>query len=98
VCVRLRKWQREVPSLPIAFPGDKPGTIVLEDFALAMIPHAPFLLDKLRPQDPVKNPPTNYAAIRLIDRVAQFTLWKQRRSGGLRAQHPVALRWSSLSF
>lgn len=40
-----------------ALPGDKPGTILLEDFAVAMIPHAPFLLDKLWPQDPVMNPP-----------------------------------------
>jgi CHAT domain-containing protein/tetratricopeptide (TPR) repeat protein len=40
-----------------ALPGDKPGTILLEDYALATIPHAPFLLDKLWPQDPVKNPP-----------------------------------------
>ncbi len=41
-----------------ALPGDKPGTILLEDFAVATIPHAPFLLDKLWPQDPLKNPPT----------------------------------------
>jgi CHAT domain-containing protein len=34
-----------------ALPGDKPGTILLEDFALATIPHVPFLLDKLWPQD-----------------------------------------------
>ena len=41
-----------------ALPGDKPGTILLEDFGVATIPHAPFLLDKLWPQDPLKNPPT----------------------------------------
>ena len=40
-----------------ALPGDKPNTILLEDFAVATIPHAPFLLDKLWPQDPIKNPP-----------------------------------------
>jgi CHAT domain-containing protein/tetratricopeptide (TPR) repeat protein len=40
-----------------ALPGDKPGTVLLEDFALATIPHAPFLLDKLLPPDPVTNPP-----------------------------------------
>jgi CHAT domain-containing protein/tetratricopeptide (TPR) repeat protein len=38
-----------------ALPGDAPGTIVLEEFAVAVIPHAPFLLDQLWPQDPVKN-------------------------------------------
>lgn len=32
-----------------ALPGDKPGSILLEDFAVAVVPHAPFLLDKLRP-------------------------------------------------
>src|SRR5580658_3044856 len=42
-----------------ALPGDKPGTILLDDFAVAMIPHAPFLLDKLWPQDKRKNPPTS---------------------------------------
>ncbi len=40
-----------------ALPGDKPGTILLEDFAVAMIPHAPFLLDKLLPAEKRKNPP-----------------------------------------
>ncbi len=34
-----------------ALPGDKPGTIVLEEFAFATIPHGPFLLDKLTPQN-----------------------------------------------
>jgi CHAT domain-containing protein/tetratricopeptide (TPR) repeat protein len=41
-----------------ALPGDKPGTILLEDFALATVPHATFLLDKLWPPDPLKNPPS----------------------------------------
>jgi CHAT domain-containing protein len=40
-----------------ALPGDRPGTVLLEDFALATVPHAPFLLDKLWPQDPLKNAP-----------------------------------------
>jgi CHAT domain-containing protein/Tfp pilus assembly protein PilF len=46
-----------------ALPGDKPGAILLEDFALATIPHARFLLDKLWPQDPLKNPPSGVLAI-----------------------------------
>jgi CHAT domain-containing protein/tetratricopeptide (TPR) repeat protein len=41
-----------------ALPGDKPNTVLLEDYAVATIPHAAFLLDKLWPQDPVKDPPT----------------------------------------
>jgi CHAT domain-containing protein/tetratricopeptide (TPR) repeat protein len=34
-----------------ALPGDKDGTILLEDYAVAAVPHAPFLLDRLWPQD-----------------------------------------------
>jgi CHAT domain-containing protein len=30
-----------------ALPGDRPGTVLLEQYALATIPHAPFLLDRL---------------------------------------------------
>ncbi|HEV3439068.1 MAG TPA: CHAT domain-containing tetratricopeptide repeat protein [Gemmata sp.] len=42
-----------------ALPGDKPGSILLEDYAVATVPHAPFLLDKLWPQEPLQNTPTN---------------------------------------
>jgi tetratricopeptide (TPR) repeat protein len=35
-----------------AMPGDKPDTILLEDYALTLLPHAPFLLDKFWPDDP----------------------------------------------
>jgi tetratricopeptide (TPR) repeat protein/CHAT domain-containing protein len=43
-------------SLPwAALPGNKPGTFLLEEYALALVPHGPFLLDQLtappRPQD-----------------------------------------------
>jgi CHAT domain-containing protein/tetratricopeptide (TPR) repeat protein len=34
-----------------ALPGGKPGTVLLEDHALAVVPHGPFLLDRLRPRD-----------------------------------------------
>jgi tetratricopeptide (TPR) repeat protein/CHAT domain-containing protein len=30
-----------------ALPGDRPGTVLLERYALALVPHAPFLLDRL---------------------------------------------------
>jgi CHAT domain-containing protein len=33
-----------------ALPGDRPGTLVLEEFAVAAVPHGPFLLDRLSPQ------------------------------------------------
>lgn len=39
-----------------ALPGDKPGTVLLEDYAVATVPHAPFLLDKLGAQSPANNP------------------------------------------
>jgi CHAT domain-containing protein/tetratricopeptide (TPR) repeat protein len=42
-----------------ALPGDKPGTILLDDFAVATIPHAQFLLDKLWTREPLQNPPSN---------------------------------------
>ena len=35
-----------------ALPGDAKGSILLEDYALAVIPHAPFLLDRLWPAEP----------------------------------------------
>src|SRR5262249_979272 len=46
-----------------ALPGDKPGTILLDDFALATVPHATFLLDRLWPQDPRQNAPTEALAV-----------------------------------
>ena len=30
-----------------ALPGKKPGTVLLEDYALALVPHGPLLLDQL---------------------------------------------------
>jgi tetratricopeptide (TPR) repeat protein len=35
-----------------ALPGDRPGHLVLEEFAVAVVPHGPFLLDQLWPLDP----------------------------------------------
>jgi CHAT domain-containing protein len=42
-----------------ALPGDRPGTVLLERYALATIPHAPFLLDRLtaaKPAGPESTP------------------------------------------
>jgi CHAT domain-containing protein/tetratricopeptide (TPR) repeat protein len=33
-----------------ALPGSKPGTVLLEQYALAALPHAPFLLEQLTPE------------------------------------------------
>jgi CHAT domain-containing protein len=46
-----------------ALPGDRPGTILLEDFALAVVPHAPFLLDQLWPPDPLPRPPNGLLVV-----------------------------------
>jgi CHAT domain-containing protein/tetratricopeptide (TPR) repeat protein len=34
-----------------ALPGDKPGTVVLEELAVAVVPHGPALLEALKPLD-----------------------------------------------
>jgi CHAT domain-containing protein/tetratricopeptide (TPR) repeat protein len=58
----------ELCALPFtALPGDQPGTIVLEEFALATIPHPPFLLDKLWPQDARKDPPAGALVVGGVD-------------------------------
>jgi CHAT domain-containing protein/tetratricopeptide (TPR) repeat protein len=46
-----------------ALPGDKPNTILLEDYAVAVVPHGPFLLDKLWPPEPRTNRPTDVLAV-----------------------------------
>jgi CHAT domain-containing protein len=46
-----------------ALPGDKPNTILLEDYALATLPHAVFLLDKLWPPDARPKPPTDVLVV-----------------------------------
>lgn len=46
-----------------ALPGDKPKTILLEDYAVAVIPHSAFLLDKLWLQDPLPSRPTGILVV-----------------------------------
>ncbi|WP_439623637.1 tetratricopeptide repeat protein [Gemmata sp.] len=46
-----------------ALPGDRPGTILLEDYAVAAVPHAPFLLDMLWPADPRDGAPAGLLAV-----------------------------------
>jgi CHAT domain-containing protein len=51
-------------SLPwAALPGDRKGTILLEDYALAVIPHAPFLLDQLWNDKAAPRRPTGLLAV-----------------------------------
>jgi CHAT domain-containing protein/Tfp pilus assembly protein PilF len=46
-----------------ALPGDREGTILLEDYALAVIPHAPFLLDRLTPEKSASDIPNRLLAV-----------------------------------
>ncbi|WP_439628282.1 tetratricopeptide repeat protein [Gemmata sp.] len=57
----------------VALPGDKPGTILLEEYAIAAIPHAPFLLDKLWPQDAPRNPSAAVLAVGGVKYDAELT-------------------------
>jgi CHAT domain-containing protein/tetratricopeptide (TPR) repeat protein len=50
-----------------ALPGDRANTILLEDYAVAVVPHAAFLLDKLWPADPLPKPPTEALAVGDVD-------------------------------
>jgi CHAT domain-containing protein len=46
-----------------ALPGDRPGTLLLEEYAIATVPHAVFLLDKLRPPDALPQRPSAVLAV-----------------------------------
>jgi CHAT domain-containing protein len=46
-----------------SLPGDKPDTILLEEYAIATVPHAGFLLDKLWPQDAIPKRPAEVLAV-----------------------------------
>lgn len=37
-----------------ALPGDRPGSVLLEEYAVAVVPHGRFLLDALGPPDPFR--------------------------------------------
>ena len=41
-----------------ALPGERPGTLVLDEYAIAVVPHAAFLLNQLWPQEPRANTPS----------------------------------------
>jgi CHAT domain-containing protein len=57
-----------------AIPGNKPGSILLEDYAIASIPHAPFLLDKLWPQEQQENRPANALVVGSVKYDAELSL------------------------
>jgi CHAT domain-containing protein len=46
-----------------ALSGDKPDTLLLEEYALATVPHAVFLLDKLWPPDALPKGPRDVLAV-----------------------------------
>ena len=65
-----------------ALPGDKPGTIVLEDFAVVTIPHAPFLLDKIETPDERKNPPSGALVVGAVKYDAELAAPAPNPSAG----------------
>jgi CHAT domain-containing protein/tetratricopeptide (TPR) repeat protein len=46
-----------------ALPGDKPGTVLLEEVAVAVVPHGPALLEALKPPDPSRRRTTGLLAV-----------------------------------
>lgn len=46
-----------------AVPGAKPGTVLLEDHAVAVVPHAAFLLDRLWPREPARAAPSDVLVV-----------------------------------
>jgi CHAT domain-containing protein len=56
-----------------ALPGGKPETILLEEFAIATIPHGSFLLDQLWPQEERTNPPAGVLVVGDVDYQAEPT-------------------------
>jgi CHAT domain-containing protein len=46
-----------------ALPGRKPGTVLLEDHALAVVPHGPFLLDQLTAAPETRRPTDRLLAV-----------------------------------
>jgi CHAT domain-containing protein len=82
-----------------ALPGDTPGSILLEDLAVATIPHATFLLDKLWPPEPRKNPPAEVLVVGGVRYDAELSL--PAPGGSVRRGEPLVkpgakLGWSFL--
>jgi CHAT domain-containing protein/Tfp pilus assembly protein PilF len=69
-----------------ALPGDKPETILLEDFAVAIIPHAQFLIDKLWPQDPLALLPTNALIVGGVKYDAELAVSAATKANGFRSE------------
>jgi CHAT domain-containing protein len=89
-----------------ALPGERPGTILLEEYALAVVPHAPFLLDRRWPADaPAGKPPT--ATVLAVGGVAydDAPAVPKAKADQQRAQHSgpavaegKALSWKALAW
>ncbi len=83
-----------------ALPGDRPNTVLLDDYAVAAIPHAPFLLDTLWPQDPRANPPAGALVVGGVaydaDVAAADPKALATRSGDPLLKPGAAARWPAL--
>jgi CHAT domain-containing protein/tetratricopeptide (TPR) repeat protein len=83
-----------------ALPGDRAGTILLEDFAIAVIPHAPFLLDQLWPKDKRNNSPTGTLVVGGVNYDADLA--SSESNTAVKISNPLVkpedkLGWSSLT-
>lgn len=76
-----------------ALPGDKPGTILLEDFAVAVIPHGSFLLGQLWPRDAAKAEAAGVLVVGGVDYQAAIA---GRPAGDVPVLSGVKAGWSEL--
>jgi CHAT domain-containing protein len=88
-------------SLPwAALPGRRPGAFLLEEYALALVPHGPFLLDRLTAPDQPPPGPGLLLAVGGVnyDLEAQPPTAKTREQLALRApaQHKQGKLWGEL--
>ena len=81
----------------VALPGDKPGTVLLDDCAVATIPHLPFLLDKLWPSEPNAGTPERALAVGGVKYDADpAPATVAQRHGDPLVKPGTALRWPQL--
>jgi CHAT domain-containing protein len=81
-----------------ALPGVRPDSILLEDYAVAVVPHGQFLLDKLWPADRRKDVPTSAIVVGGVQYDAQAgSAVKPGAPGNMPLVKPGPnLRWSVL--
>src|SRR5262249_16893837 len=72
-----------------ALPGSRAGTVLLEEHAICLVPHGPFLLQRLEEKQPESGASGRLLAVGGID--------YQQRAAGIDAAPPIALREPALA-